>query len=525
MKALISYSPMSDRYVVEFVPMTGAASNVVDTDDGARLWLSPQGDLEMAAFDDQAQKTIETLFGTGWSSVRAVVRQVENADRNIEIDISNRAFVTESDSIAIVPGAVNVDSMRGETTSSDIVSSERTNMIPELESALGDGVPREVPVADSGRNLRAATVNLPEESGSEYLPEPRTARVAWDPRTGELKVKFSVTPGHRTSLWVRVGEGESGDLIALARPVPDAEGGAIASTIVPSKGSLGDLYIDVTDEPLAMIGSSRLRARRRAARLEGHAARLEARGRNTEARRFATHAEQIRRSLGDTSGPTEVAHARNRWWILLVLSLCAVIGVLLTRNEPSPEPAVGFPVVTGPRVLALEEGATNFSGDYPFSLAVDSVSSDGALAFQLYDQVQFAFAGGSIENPVEALSQCRGTIGSSTGASVGAVSAPVELIVLGSDDRSRALDLLTIDDWDDDEVFGRFSGMTSMIANTTEDCRTDSANDAVFQITRQIYDVESVTLERTPARYLVVRLMKPDGTAIEWNSTGVVTVK
>ncbi|NCZ70866.1 MAG: hypothetical protein EBY80_12025, partial [Actinobacteria bacterium] len=142
-----------------------------------------------------------------------------------------------------------------------------------------------------------------------------------------------------------------------------------------------------------------------------------------------------------------------------------------------------------------------------------------------YDQVQFAFAGGSIENPVEALSQCRGTIGSSTGASVGAVSAPVELIVLGSDDRSRALDLLTIDDWDDDEVFGRFSGMTSMIANTTEDCRTDSANDAVFQITRQIYDVESVTLERTPARYLVVRLMKPDGTAIEWNSTGVVTVK
>ncbi|NDD98536.1 MAG: hypothetical protein EBZ93_13800, partial [Actinobacteria bacterium] len=68
MKALISYSPMSDRYVVELVPMTGAASNVVDTDDGARLWLSPQGDLEMAAFDDQAQKTIETLFGTKWSS-------------------------------------------------------------------------------------------------------------------------------------------------------------------------------------------------------------------------------------------------------------------------------------------------------------------------------------------------------------------------------------------------------------------------------------------------------------------------
>ena len=67
--------------------------------------------------------------------------------------------------------------------------------------------------------------------------------------------------------------------------------------------------------------------------------------------------------------------------------------------------------------------------------------------------------------------------------------------------------------------------MTSLIANTTEDCRQDSANGAVFQITRQIYDVESVTLERTPARYLVVRLTKPDGTAVEWNSTGVVTVK
>jgi hypothetical protein len=401
---------------------------------------------------------------------------------------------------------------------------EKSEAVPDLASAMGDGVPREVPMADPVGDLRAATVDLPEEPGSEALSFPRTAHVVWDTRSGEMKVKVPVASGERTTLWVRVGDGESGDLIALARPQPDPHGGALASTVVPSGGSLGDLYVDVTNEPLSVIGSSRHRARRRASRLEGHAARLRGAGRHREARKFAEQAGLIRASLGDTSRPASKRVGSNRWWSLVVVALLVVIGALLGRNqtEVSTEPAL--PPVANVRILALEQESTSFAGEFPYGLSVVPGSSAEVLEFQLYDQVRFAYAGGAIENPVEAMYQCRGSIGSSTGASAGAVTAPFDVIVLGSDDPSRARELLDDDQWTAEEVFARESGSTSMLANIPEDCRQDEPDGTVYQVSRQIYGVENVSLDRSPPRYLVVRLMRPDGSAIEWTSTNVVKV-
>jgi hypothetical protein len=183
-----------------------------------------------------------------------------------------------------------------------------------------------------------------------------------------------------------------------------------------------------------------------------------------------------------------------------------------------------LPPVANVRILALEQGSTSFAGEFPYGLSVVPGSSAEVFEFQLYDQVRFAYAGGAIENPVEAMYQCRGSIGSSTGASAGAVTAPFDVIVLGSDDPSRARELLDDDQWTAEEVFARESGSTSMLANIPEDCRQDEPDGTVYQVSRQIYGVENVSLDRSPPRYLVVRLMRPDGSAIEWTSTNVVKV-
>lgn len=501
MKALMSYSPESDRYIVELRPISGSSTRHQLTSDGAEIWFSVDGDMEVVALSDDSSITARRLFGDGWETLRASLRDPKNDNSTIEVDVSAE--------IGLAPARP------------DATLVKRPD-VPALASALGDGAPREIPAPDGAEELRAATVELPEESGAENLSEPRTARIVWNQSTGEMKVQIPLRPGSRSTLWVRVGDGESGDLIALARPERVGDRDPIASTIVPTGRGLGELYVDVTDEPLAVIGSSRLRTRRRAARLEAHAARLTSEGRGSQASAYAAHAAELRRSLGDVSRPRK---SRRSWWMIpVIIALLAVIAVLAADGE-QPAAPVGLPQVTDVRVLAYEAGRVAFSGPYPYSVVAAEIVERTSLKVQVYDQAVFVFGGGSISDPIVALDACEGTIGSSTGASAGGYSIPISLIVLGSDDRSRTTELLSAESWKEDEVIGRLETMTVMTGNLTEGCLPADGDVPVRQVTRQVYGVESIPLKAETPRFLVVRIVQPDGSALAWSSDDVISVR
>ena len=389
-------------------------------------------------------------------------------------------------------------------------------------------------------------------SGADELNDPRRARIAWSPGTSEFKIEFDTKPGRGTRLWVRVARGESGDLIALAPSSSDGSVGTIATTIVPHDGHLGELYVDVTDQPLDVIGSSRFRARRRAASLEARAARLDESGRHADAASFRAEAAKLRQELGDTATGPVVGNPRvaRRQWSPPLALLLIVLAFLLGRAVGSPSAEEGASqestvaptlvettrpdrdVVGSSEVLAYSPDATIFAGNVNFSLAARLLPSNGesspAIEFQLYDRAEFAYRDGASPVTEQMQAECLGGLYSSTGSGGGGYSLPVDVVVLGATSSQRASELLSASTWSDDEELGSFTGRAVLIANYTEDCvrRATPTGDKLFLVYRQVFETKSVAISPSAeVTHLVLRSIMDDGSATTWTTSDLMEIR
>lgn len=543
MRVVASYSRTSDRYVIEFGAPSDSVCEVEDTSDDATLWRNEKGIVEIAALARWSASTGRLLLGDNWDRLSSLLTaSTEDATLTFEVE---PAMGPDDGDASLVRRAPRSD-LEAPVGVGD----------PTLDELLADGVPRAVLGATGDGELQGALVALPDVSGAEDVARPRTARVAWNTRTGEMKVEFSVVSGRRTQMWVRVALGESGDLIALAPPESNAVGLASASTIVPHDGLLGELYIDVTDEPLTIIGTSRYRVRRRAARIESEAATLRGRGKKGEARRFDDAASRLRQSLDDSfETPRKGFGGRRSWWWKAPLALVVVVvSALIGRawgsdeqrfesvgpdstepSEPSDESTMTPAPYTndGIGVLAYRSDATRFSGNISTSVAARVLSGGGGdegavrVEVEVSDRAEFPYAGGL--RPLSDLleSECRASLYSSTGSTGGAAALPMSVVVLGSSDRDRAGDLLAATTWDPGLELGRFSGFVPMNASVTEDClvRQTPDGDRLFVVTRQAFEIQTIDVDLpSDVAYLVVRALLSDGTPIAWTSEEVIEV-
>lgn len=529
MKILVTYSMMTERFVVELRPGSGGRSTVKETNDGALIWTDSRGGTELATLTVTSDVTGRALLGDAWNEVKRLASGDGPSERSAVVDVDDAPI---GDSLSPIPGT--------ELDESEV----------RLEHLIGDGVPREIPVGIVDNEVRGAVVGLPDVSGAQELGDDRTARVAWSPKTSEFKIQFAMKPGRKTRVWVRVAQGESGELIALAPPVTDDAGRATASTIVPHDGLLGEMYVDVTDEPLSVIGSSRFRARRRAAALESRAARLRETGRKSEAARFSSEARRLRSELGDTAGPAAVDEPPDRrgpWTISVVVLLLLLGAFMLGRSGGSESTEDGAAETTIPEtvtvnstapervpvdssdVLAFLPDSTIFFNAANTSIAARILDPvDGAarvLEVQLNDRAEFVFRDGSVPVSDQLEVECRAGLFASTGSGGGGYSVPFDVVILGAPSRERADEMLRTPSWTDEEELGSFTGSVVLIANYTEDCvrRTTPDGDKLFLVYRQVYEAKRIDfIPPGEVTHIVVRNILRDGTSSSWTSTDVI---
>lgn len=529
MKVLASCSDVSGRIVLEFRPVSGASSITQETADGATLWWNADGSLEVAALLRTSDVTGRALLGDQWSKVLSMADEVTDGEATFEIDVVEPAPRSVSESGSSVPLTV------GESPRS-VMADESS-----LDHLLADGVPRSIVGAEGDGDVQGALLALPSLSGVEDLPDPRVARVAWNRATGEMKIQFSVQPGRRTRLWVRVAEGESGELIAMAPPIPADDGSATASTLVPHDGLLGDLYIDATDEPLEVIGSARHRARRRAARLEARASTLRSQGRHREASRFTDESKRIRMSLGDTFAmASEKPSTRRSWWWKAPLLLLALVAAVLVgrssssdvrRSDVDGSTPSGTFTTDNIGVLAYRSGVVVFSGNFNFSIAasplVDEQDELTKLEVEVSDRAEFVYGGGARPLSDVLENECLGSLYSSTGSSGGGTAASMNVVVLASPSLERAVEMLGSETWESTDVVGSFEGMVPMSSSVTEDCvrRQTPDGERLFVVIRQVFEIQTIDLAlSSDDRYLVVRSLMPDGSPVLWTSDDVIDI-
>lgn len=208
---------------------------------GLHLWINSKQEIQQAllVFDDEDYESNGSLIlGTRFAEVNEKVQlSLLNAEAaHFDIELVDVDLAGHEELVS------NTTQLITNATSLTVPSSFAVDF--SVRSA--DGVPIEVVVEETPDGLRTAVVNLPEVSGVERVTDSSLAHVVWNPRTFELKIRLAgIKPGEGR-LWVRVALGESGDLLAVDRARVQPDGSAVSSSIVPHKGELGELYVDVT---------------------------------------------------------------------------------------------------------------------------------------------------------------------------------------------------------------------------------------------------------------------------------------
>jgi hypothetical protein len=539
MRIQISSHKVTGSIEVTFRSPTGVETRHVIS-NGVHLWIGNDQKIDCALLtpeDEGFEAVGNILLGKYFDEVVQRIRvnliEAEETFFDLEVDESlladHHALMNTSGNMARVEN----------------VSPARTSFEVEFSLRSGDGVPVEVVIDGTPEGLHTAVVHLPESPVSKRIVEPTQARVVWDPTTSELKVRLTgVTPGEGR-IWVRVALGESGDLLTVDRARLQTDGSAVSSSIVPHNGELGELYVDVTDSPTDIIGTSRYRVRRRAARLEAFAVDLEKGGQADQASTVREKAQSLRASLGEDSGVvslTDFKKKPTKWWIglILVAVIGAFVGWLLRGgnessttevvNATSSIPSENF--VVGPKdqsLLAYREDSTRFFGQGNVNLAavVQSVESDSAtIEVQLYDQYERSL-GESTENTEEALLQmCQERVGSDTGSGGGSYALQVRVVAYVSSSLEEAEALLITQ-----EVVGaqgEFVGALTMTANIIESCEVRRVvnQDTVVEVARSAFESFEMELPINPEgdSYVVFRIINDKGSSSPWTSTEVLKI-
>jgi hypothetical protein len=535
---------ISSHRLTRFIEVTFRAPSGTDSQHltvrGIHLWMSSENVLEYVLLSPEEEGfefVGKIVLG---SSFENVVRQVDET----LLESDEAQFDVEIDESVIAQHQqLNVKSVELATSTNQLAQLGSIDIEFSLKAA--DGIPVEVVIAGTPLGLRTAVVSLPEVSGVRRVNDSGNVQVVWDSKSSELKVRLSGIQPDEKRLWVRIALGESGDLLAVDRARVQADGSAVSSSVVPHVGELGELYVDVTDAPAEIIGSSRFRVRRRAARLDSFAVDLERHGQTDQASAVRAKAQSLRASLGEDTGSVSLTDSKKKptkWWIGLIL--VAVIGALVgrlmrggdessttevvktTSSIPSENPVVG---PKDQSLLAYREDSTRFFGQGNVNLAavVQSVGSDSAsIEVQLYDQYERSL-GESTENTEEALlHMCQEGVGSDTGSGGGSYALQVRVVAYVSNSLEEAEALLITQEVVDAQ--GEFVGALTMTANIIESCEVRRVvnQDTVVEVARSAYESFEMELPITTEgdSYVVFRIINDKGSSSPWTSTDVLKI-
>ena len=539
----ISSHRLTGSIEVTFRPPSGDESRHVIF-MGVHLWIGADQRIDCALLspEDEGFNTVgKSLLGHLFNEVvqRAGSNLIQAEETYFDIEIDDSLLDSH---LALTNTSGNVEPVG---SNAPALSSF------EIEFSLrsGDGVPIEVIIDGTPEGLRTAVVHLPESNISSRISDSSQVRVVWNPTTSELKVRLAgVVPGDGR-IWVRVALGESGDLLAVDRARVQPDGSAVSSSIVPHHGELGELYVDVTESPTDIIGSSRYRVRRRAARLEAYAADLQRNGNSSEAATAREKANSLRRSLGEDSENSNLmtkTESNSKWWIVGVLAV--LVGLLigwfmrgdgsdsatsslistttLVQESSTPEAAV---LPSDQSLIAYRPGSTRFFGEGNVNLAaeVETVGQDSAtVRVQVYDQYERSL-GQSTESTEEALLQtCQERVGSDTGSGGGTYAIQTHIAAYVAESYEDAQLLLTTTDLSNPAA--EFVGPVSMTANIIENCevRRIVDQDSVIEIARSAFEAFTLDIPLNKGEtYVVLRIINERGSSISWTSTDVLKIE
>ena len=546
MRIQISSHKVTGSIEVTFRSPTGVETRHVIS-NGVHLWIGNDQKIDCALLtpeDEGFEAVGKILLGKYFDEVVQRVRvnliEAEETFFDLEVDESLLA-----DHHALMNTSGNMAKVEN-------VSPARTSFEVEFSLRSGDGVPVEVVIDGTPEGLRTAVVHLPESPVSKRIVEPTQARVVWDPTTSELKVRLTgVTPGEGR-IWVRVALGESGDLLSVDRARLQTDGSAVSSSIVPHNGELGELYVDVTDSPMDIIGTSRFRVRRRAARLEAYAADLQRNGQDRESVLVRDKASALRKSLGeesvDTKGSASEGSGSKRWIVAILAVLAGLLVGWLIRGDDSQattgttsinststlvEDSSTSAVDVSPAdqsLIVYRPGSTRFFGEGNVNLAaeVETVGEDSAtVRVQIYDQYERSLGQSTPSTEQSLMQTCEIRIGSDTGSGGGAyaIQTSIAAYVTGSFEEAQLL--LTETSLGDPDA--EFSGSVTMTANIIESCEVRRVidQDAVIEIARSAFEAFSMDIPLISASetYIVLRIINERGSSVSWTSTDVLKVE
>jgi hypothetical protein len=535
---------ISSHRLTRFIEVTFRAPSGTDSQHltvrGNHLWMSPENVLEYVLLSPEEEGfefVGKIVLG---SSFESVVRQVnetllesDEAKFDVEID----------ESVIAQHQQLNEKSSELATSSNQLAQSGSIDIEFSLKAA--DGIPVEVVIAGTPMGLRTAVVSLPEVSGVQRVNDAGNVQVVWDPKSSELKVRLPGIAEGEKRLWVRIALGESGDLLAVDRARLQADGSAISSSVVLYTGELGELYVDVTDTPTDIIGTSRFRVRRRAARLEAFAVDLEKGGHTDQASAVREKAQSLRVSLGEDSGDVSLADLKkkpSKWWIglILVAVVGERVGWLLSGGDESSNTEIvnttsSIPSensVVAPNdqsLLVYQTGSTRFFGQGNANMAavLRGVNDTTAtVEVQIYDQYERSL-GESTESTEEALLQtCQERVGSDTGSGGGSYALQVRVVAYMSSSLEEAKELLITQEAVDAQ--GEFVGALTMTANIIESCEVRRVvnQDAVVEVARSAFESFEMELPMISDgdSYVVFRIFNNQGSSSPWTSTDVLKI-
>ena len=546
MRIQISSHKVTGSIEVTFRSPTGVETRHVIS-NGVHLWIGNDQKIDCALLtpEDKGFEAVgKILLGKYFDEVVQRVRvnliEAEETFFDLEVDESLLA-----DHHALMNTSGNMAKVEN-------VSPARTSFEVEFSLRSGDGVPVEVVIDGTPEGLRTAVVHLPESPVSKRIVEPTQARVVWDPTTSELKVRLTgVTPGEGR-IWVRVALGESGDLLSVDRARLQTDGSAVSSSIVPHNGELGELYVDVTDSPMDIIGTSRFRVRRRAARLEAYAADLQRNGQDRESVVVREKASALRKSLGeesvDTKGSASEGSGSKRWIVAILAVLAGLLVGWLIRGDDSQattgttsinststlvEDSSTSAVDVSPAdqsLIVYRPGSTRFFGEGNVNLAaeVETVGEDSAtVRVQIYDQYERSLGQSTTSTEQSLMQTCEIRIGSDTGSGGGAYAIETRIAAYVTGSFEEAQLLLTETGLGDPDA--EFAGSVTMTANIIESCEVRRVidQDAVIEIARSAFEAFSmdIPLNLASETYVVLRIINDRGSSVSWTSTDVLKIE
>ena len=545
MRIQISSHKVTGSIEVTFRSPTGVETRHVIS-NGVHLWIGNDQKIDCALLtpeDEGFEAVGKILLGKYFDEVvqRARVNLIEAEETIFDLEVDESLL---ADHHALMNTSGNMARIEN-------VSPARTSFEVEFSLRSGDGVPVEVVIDGTPEGLRTAVVHLPESPVSKRIVEPTQARVVWDPTTSELKVRLTgLTPGEGR-IWVRVALGESGDLLAVDRARLQTDGSAVSSSIVPHDGELGELYVDVTDSPMDIIGTSRFRVRRRAARLEAYAADLQRNGQDRESVLVRDKASALRKSLGeesvDTKGSASEGSGSKRWIVAILAVLAGLlIGWLIRGDDAQVTTGTALNNSTSTLVedsstsaadvspadqslIVYRPGSTRFFGEGNVNLAaeVETVGEDSAtVRVQIYDQYERSLGQSTPSTEQSLMQTCEIRIGSDTGSGGGAYAIQTRIAAYVTGSLEEAQLLLTEAGLGDPDA--EFAGSVTMTANIIESCEVRRVidQDAVIEIARSAFEAFNLDIPLNATEtFVVLRIINERGSSVSWTSTDVLKIE